>query len=505
MTEPTTPAGPDGDEDFFDTIHRLSTPVPATGDVPAELPEEGPAVPRVPSAPQRRVLTWRRGVVGALGLTLLGTGIGYVLKPLPGSKMDNWMARTGLTLSERSAKLRELQSAFAAQKEAFARATAETGRIDPVALNALVQTAEWISYLQDVPSQEVQPPEEFAQRHYGSFRDSVSVAVKVGDQMEGLAKAEPSLAPLVRIKLAMDAILGDDVKYNKENSAMPDVVMNKRLQCQSGTRTFIALAMDLARVEIEQSGGTLVHIYTEGHVLPGLLTAQNKLYGIEMTAKGVSVCQFGVLGSITVPMVVAIADRELAESAGGVTLPGKTVVLDTSPMEKTGGSWFAGQRGLSSKNAFGTAKVAAGDQAMTTNDVVVPSMYRGGAPMEKGDAAADLNKLPLTLDERKVIDAYAIDAAFFMRLYNRHATIVNRVQENPAMSADEFQKQIDEIIVISKDLLAYIDQNPQVMDTFTRANAILRRYGKAATMDPREVGRVIGHNGLVLIDQRSKK
>ena len=110
-----------------------------------------------------------------------------------------------------------------------------------------------------------------------------------------------------------NAITTDPISYNSAAKSLGHGVETHQLQCYSGTALLIAAAASTSsQADFEKVNFVVINSATEGeaHVLPGFVVVEGenfRLFGIEMTAEGSALHDFGRTDLIRAPMKVVEA------------------------------------------------------------------------------------------------------------------------------------------------------------------------------------------------------
>lgn len=135
---------------------------------------------------------------------------------------------------------------------------------------------------------------------------------KASDLKKELASFLGSLVPISFdvIKLAVEekieSKLGTKILYNKDATDPLAIYLSGKMQSSSGTTFF-----NLARLYSLPAEQHAVWIYTNGHMLPGVVKKSGEIFeleGIETTALGVALIRFGALTALDEPIRIVHAD-----------------------------------------------------------------------------------------------------------------------------------------------------------------------------------------------------
>lgn len=180
---------------------------------------------------------------------------------------------------------------------------------------------------------------------------------------------------------------GIDLVYNRDANSAVNPILDNRMQCYSGTTLFLALN-ERSLAPYKQK----VVIFTSGHVLPGFIQLINgvpHLTGVESTASGKALVQFGETSKITGAIRVFDARQFLVMELykDEITNFEHNYKIMQSTMEKYGfkpselralaDGEHAGDALLNSTRfGFGSATVAAGDIERESFDIRDNHLYR---------------------------------------------------------------------------------------------------------------------------------
>lgn len=477
----TNPLHESGD---FDDV----SPIVPESDAP--LPPESSAVAAV-RAPTRSRLKFAGYTL--LGLATVG-GTLYGTKPFPGSKADGFMADTGITLSQRSAKLSVVQSHVQERREKFMAHYLENG--DVTDLDGTVLDAEWVNYLRGT-NQAAVPVENFLAQAYRPFmkRTQDSFGKRLADEKETERDADiqengtRSVGLLLHLKAALYEQLGEtEMGYDKDFNTVADPLLSKTLQCRSGTKLFLLAAREHA-AGLLQPGEKLVQIHTSGHVFPGLLAADGRLFGIEMTKRGKGLISFGALaelGKSGIEIQVLDANHALAQDAIGQRAFGEETTL-ANTVKPDQNIAFGGGFGRPNTDQFGFGKadVPSGRQPIDRVDHISPRTMQGeggvyGMAQPESETQDFMKRL--TTQEKILVREYMQHTKYFSEMFRRHAAVLSQIQDRPTMSKAEAQGVFRQTAELNNELVGYLQKNDIVTLHHATRN-ILERHGLELSFD----------------------
>lgn len=200
---------------------------------------------------------------------------------------------------------------------------------------------------------------------------------------------------LVDLKTSLQEIQGPTLTYNEAyNSPLYGMQFcrdgKRRVQCASESQLLLLLA-DMAGMD------DVVVIHFDGHLLPGLVSKDGKLSGVEMTKRGPAQVQFGSIeelkNSDTYEMkVTRLHDYLLLcllDSQAEIKQVSKRgVLVDTAPKKQLEGKKAVAQNvKRNDPLAFGTPDADPGDKEMGQELVIRPDVFAKGssiyAPKER--------------------------------------------------------------------------------------------------------------------------
>ena len=145
--------------------------------------------------------------------------------------------------------------------------------------------------------------QRFQTTHTGA--DTVTSA-EVLSWLQSLAQKTP-LTEIKNYKVALEkSIAGDQpILKNANASTVADFYKTTKLNARSGTYTFFLSLLPQFKTAKEFNDQHLVFIFETGHVLPGFMVPEEKkwrLYGIEMTASGDGIRDYGLTENLDQPI-----------------------------------------------------------------------------------------------------------------------------------------------------------------------------------------------------------
>lgn len=418
--------------------------------------------------------------------------------------------------------LATMQAEWEAERAPLASEYLRTGELPPEDVRRrLYLRRDWSHYLGREFDETVRPFQDFEREQYEPFCNYVFERYRaqrlehretVRDFLES-----PTLEALSDLKAAFHEQAGHT--YNRDNATVIDPVLQQRLQCKSGTRSFLLLAERLhAQEKLLQEGETLVEVYTNGHVHPGLLLPNGRLIAFEMTTNGEGYKDFGVMKAIDQPIQVVRADHAMFQSALGVRAFGETVVLhDTVPPEMAavprGLSLTGGGVALSGGKAvntdwvgFGSAQVDEGDKDMLGIDYIpAQSSWSEAGPYDAmREEPSDKELLGRVTDphDRAILRELFRHQDVIHQYWIRHGMILNPILEHP-----ERYQLADVLEAVRKcgdvldELHVYIERN-DLERKHREAERIVRSYDlEIVIKSPVEQSDAIKHNAEVAADR----
>lgn len=203
-----------------------------------------------------------------------------------------------------------------------------------------------------------------------------------------LSQAASGINSAPSAKVVLDRLLNSNKtkgKYNLDAINLVDVIKNNRMQCYSGTYTYLLLLRLMKDSNWLNEDQRPVVIFRSGHVLPGFMVRTSgswKLFGIETTAEGQARIDFGPAKGLPKDFVVVHAlDFELSEiyrsvmlNAGQVRsqmiLRAQTDFDLPAPKDFYHSSVTAGPALNQTLFSFGESKIPTGDLDRLKADVI---------------------------------------------------------------------------------------------------------------------------------------
>lgn len=157
-------------------------------------------------------------------------------------------------------------------------------------------------------------------RMYEKIRESLKITDPTptfGDFKKTISNLESKViekSDLHELKIQMENAIGDLTSYNRDFSTVPNVILQKKLQCYSGTSTFEIFARDVlnAKAFIDKH---MVILMTKGHILSGYMEKDKDgdwvLVGIESTAPQKAKVSFGKIKNLHNVAAMRIYDANL--------------------------------------------------------------------------------------------------------------------------------------------------------------------------------------------------
>lgn len=400
--------------------------------------------------------------------------------------------------------LADVREAHAEKREAVSSEYERTGELPTFAeRKALVILHDLEDYMERSGDSERMSAEAFTKRYdefyANAYRDAAAAQVRIP---EGIPKS-PALETLLKLKTGFQKNAG--TTYNRDAATLPDPVVERHYQCRSGTLGLELLTLEVAEKEnVTARGETLVSVYTEGHVQPGVLLKDGTLLTVEMTSAGHGIRNFGNMRDIKLPMRVVRADHGMLQEALHTESHRDKAVLyetvrDVRPPE-TGTMPRLGIFG------FGEPKVPAGDIQMPSADVLPASdafqsdrLYNR---MEQEPGDEELLGVVTDPQDKTYARNYLVQHRTVNEYYKRYAPIVNGIENlspegraNPVPQA-EFESGAQEILRIANELDAFVRAN-NLDEQYFKTEAIIRKYSstiRMATVPPSDVVRVMRSN-----------
>lgn len=465
---------------------------------------EDPSLER--HAPIEVHLLSRRAILSAAGgAVLLGIGIAAVTQR---RKFRGVLADRGI------GELAGIERMLAAQQAYLEPIYRRTGVLpDEPVRRRLYLTRDWAAFLRFDHHHEASSVDDFVQTAYEPFVN------RILEHYEKLRIAEgqnippngipSSVVRLTRLKRAFHAEAGQT--YNKDAATTIHPVLQRRLQCFSGTRNILLLVQQLQTSEkLLTDGETLVEIYTPGHVHPGILLPDGRLMGFEMTSTGNALRDFGRMDAIAQPIRVVRADHAMFQDALGIrTHEDRVVLWDTVPTEEgqapAQGSLlgrFGGSRSTSglSRFGFGDVAVRSGDYRMTSAQYLPSSTSWSGAGsyqgVERSPSEAQLLARITDRAHRETVDEYLRHQSALEELYwKQHLQLLQPIMRNPtAVTEQGVLDAVRQCRRLAEEYREYVRRNT-VREQYIEADRILRRYGlEIGVIDPLAQGDVIDRN-----------
>ncbi len=407
------------------------------------------------------------------------------------------MADSGLTFSQRSAALREAQQNIEATKAEFAARYFEKG--DTTGLEGVVADVEWINYLRSTTAV-VATADVFKKNAYEPFMLKVEQGLGARLQRKDAQREKDTeefktltVSRLADLKLSMFEELGEKIAYERDYNSIADPILNKNLQCRSGTKLFLLAALRSVK-PLLQPGEKLLQIHTKGHVLPGVQLANGAVIGFEMTKSGRGITEFGTIEGIKqsrLEVKVLDAEHALAQDAlGRKAFAEKTVLADTSkPSSSSGGTALGGKIANTDQYGFGSANVPAGRQPIDRADYISAQSVagRGGIYEQMGVGKIEEDLLSkLAPQERTVMRRYMQHTNAMASFFERHVGILEEIERNPGMSIADAKDILRRAETVSNEALNYITNNDLINDHHA-ADKILKAHDLTLTFDVRSV------------------
>ena len=430
-------------------------------------------------------------------------------------------AATGATLAYLNREklgfgpLSKVREEHATKREGLKSDYERTGELpDFAARKELILLTDLKEYMER-DSDSVRMTHEEWRSRYDAFYEKVFADAATGTETAppGIP-VSPALDVLLKLKAAFQKHAG--TTYNREHSALPDPVVEKRYQCRSGTLGLEMLALQVAeQEELFAAGETLVSVYTEGHVQPGLLLKGGTLVTVEMTSAGSGVRNFGKMTDIKKPIRVVRADHGTFQEALGSDAQRKKAILFETVVDRTP-PLQAGERGFQKlgRFGFGDPRVPEGDIQMPDADVLpaddVFNDSRLFNRMERKESEEELlQKIP-NGQEREYVRNYMVHHRTVIEYYNAHVMRFNEVEnitqgnQNRKVPLQTFLAAEQEISRLADALDAYTRAN-NLDNQYVRAQEILARYNQTiTTVAPSDVTRAIRGNLRLLKNNRKQ-
>lgn len=386
----------------------------------------------------------------------------------------------------RQEKITAALEALQARKEELATKYFEKKQIRTRDLVDCFFDLEWLLYLNAEPHQPFLTHQQFCEQYLRPFEEEVEESLaKRKKERKPLELSDgplpESVQELVDMKLVLDDVLGKDMAYQKGMSSVIDPILGKKLQCQSGTRLFVMMALlqDLP----SDKADILVEIYTEGHVLPGVLLADKSLYGIDMTVSGPGIKRFGPLDGIKIPIRVIHAERGLVQSVVRLWEASFAVIADKAVSKSS--QWKAWEENRGQKNPFGF-----GEPNGSEGPHPLPHQTEIEEPPSVGSQASQAKEASghyifdlLTKLEREgrredaqVIREYYGHYRYFFDRYFDFIGIMRPLMRNPSVPQEEYERIVSELERFFAGLEEYIEQH-RIWKLKTKTFKILEQHG----------------------------
>lgn len=403
--------------------------------------------------------------------------------------------------------LPETRKRYAEQRDAQRAEYERTGTLpDVVACAELILLHDQVAYMERGSKSERMPFNAFKKR-YDAF--SAKVLADAAEDTEAAPAGVPQsqgLEKLLRFKRAFQKQAG--TTYNRDHDALPDPLLERRYQCRSGTLALEMLALHAAEKErVLGDGETLVSVYTDGHVEPGLLLKDETLVALEMTSAGSGVRNFGKMASIKGPIRVVRADHALYQEALDTDAHRERAVLYETVTEKTLAEGRAsGERTMNKlgRFGFGEPKVPSGDIPMSQADMLpaddVFDEARLYNRMERVQSEEEVLQMIPDAREREFVRNYMVHHRTLIGYHNNYIDAFNRVEnlsqtnKGRRVSLQEFQAAEREMLRLTDALEAYARAN-ELDAQYAQAQQILSAHGKTiTTVSPSDIARVMRSN-----------
>ncbi|MBI5798597.1 MAG: hypothetical protein HZB10_01555 [Candidatus Yonathbacteria bacterium] len=351
---------------------------------------------------------------------------------------------------------------------------------------------------------------ETAQKQYQTFLDRVLGGVRAApttNQVPGLGTIPTidRLERLVRIKHSVQHIAGGT--YNQEHSTLLDPILEQKYQCRSGTLGLLMAVFAAQQKEkVINAGDTLVAIYTEGHVEPGVLTKEGTLIGLEMTTEGAGIREFGLMQNITQPIRVVRADHGVFQDAlGGSPLRAKAILYDTAGSGVTTAPQASSE--ISSTFGFGYANTPSGDQVMASaNALPADQVFHREElfnRMQREPSEEELLMRITNPEERQFVRDYVVHVRVVIQYYNTYVEAYNavdsRVQGGIPVSRREFAQASQITNRLADAVERYVQAN-NLDARYERAHRIGQKHSLELPLEqkPSEVAPIMRRNLEIL-------
>ncbi len=190
--------------------------------------------------------------------------------------------------------------------------------------------------------------------------------------------------------------------YNGSYANVVDVLVTRKLQCDSGTKVVMLFTLKLLVPNFEQNNHVSLIIEEPGHVLPGVYY-HGQIAGFESTMHGRALKWYGAnKNEIKVPILAIRAENSLfsdvllscGEKDMAEEVLKKGIVVDTRHLWKgdTGSGGVTPQGGMDSLSSFGDAHQPEGDFEMGRAESINPN--QPGSGLYQGSGKAESPPLP---------------------------------------------------------------------------------------------------------------
>jgi hypothetical protein len=293
----------------------------------------------------------------------------------------------------------------------------------------------------------------------------------------------------INLKTSFQEGLGRDDTYEKNHANFVDPAFEKAFQCRSGTENLLYLLSQYPEVEEKVQ---LVYIYTYGHVIPGFVDKESKnLYGLESTATGSGLIDFGTLGKIKEPIrVTDYRHSTLAHIISGISTD-KRIIIDNveenHEVETMSNEDEKYKLGLHLANGFGKVTVPPGRQKLQERSNIPPSSYRKEFNRYYSDNDSKINsEMPEHISE--ILRDYNLQfQSILNEFWNRHIDLIESEQKDKESFKDSALQLLNELKV-------FLDES-RAEEVYQSLKLTLEEIEKTPTIkSPDQIHDTILHN-----------
>ena len=302
---------------------------------------------------------------------------------------------------------------------------------------------------------------------------------------------------MFKVKEAFHDSMGRDDLYDRDHPNIVDPIYESAFQCRSGSEFILNL---MSRYSESLRGFRLVRIHTNGHRIPGFVDQENNLYGVESTARGKAVIEFGNIEDINIPIVVTDYRYDLASQIIS-TVDENDIYLKNNPSDVHAdtkinysdldqGAWT----GVHPGRGFGYANVPKGRRNLPEMNFIPASSYRKAYNFY-ADQDSTESQMGISPEMAEALNIYNIKFQVELNnFWNIHVDLVN----NPPASSSEFESKARGLI---REIDDYLDRSG-AEDAYKIIESELRKEGKRLSIrSPYRIRDSILHNLTIRLNR----